>query len=92
MCNIQDIKEVSIRIQEAINSFETIIPSDNEIDQTLKTLRNDFNYLNSEVLKLVNELESVTSRADELSEINSTVNQKLNSVLDSIKSVIEEPA
>ncbi len=92
MGNIQDIKDVSIRIQEAINSFETIIPSDNEIDQTLKTLRNDFNYLNSEVLKLVNELESVTSRADELSEINSTVNQKLNSVLDSIKSVIEEPA
>ncbi|MGI9378530.1 MAG: DUF4164 family protein [Methyloligellaceae bacterium] len=92
MGNIQDIKDVSIRIQEAINSFETIIPSDNEIDQTLKSLRNDFNYLNSEVLKLVNELESVTSRADELSEINSTVNQKLNSVLDSIKSVIEEPA
>ena len=49
MGNIQDIKNVSIRIQEAINSFETIIPSDNELNRTLKTLRNDFNYLNSEV-------------------------------------------
>ncbi len=91
MGNIQDIKNVSIRIQEAINSFETIIPSDNELNRTLKTLRNDFNYLNSEVQKLVNELESANSRADELSEINSAVNQKLSSVLDSIRSVIQEP-
>ena len=91
MGNIQDIKNASIRIQEAINSFETIIPSDNELNRTLKTLRNDFNYLNSEVQKLVNELESANSRADELSEINSAVNQKLSSVLDSIRSVIQEP-
>lgn len=92
MGNHQAVESVSARLQNTINEFETNVSGASSNQATLARLKGDFDQLKAEMHRLMADLEAAEEKANELSRINKMVTTRLLSVMDSIKSVIDEPA
>ena len=92
MGNYQEVESVSTRLQATISEFETIVSGNISNQATLQHLKGDFDKLKAEIYRLMADLDAAEEKASELSRINEMVTNRLVSVMNSIKSVIEEPA
>ncbi len=92
MGNHQEVGAVSTRLRATINEFETKVSGKIANQAAFEHLKGDFDKLKSDMGRLMADLEAAEEKANELSRINKMVTNRLVSVMDSIKSVIDEPA
>jgi chromosome segregation ATPase len=89
MSNSKALEEAAARLTKALQAFEQAVARRLEDDQSIEDLEQHIRDLNAEQERLMASLTDARQRAERLESVNDEVSGRLETVIDSIKTILK---
>jgi len=89
MSNSKALEEAAARLTKALQAFEEAVAQRLEDDQSIDDLEQHIRDLNAEQERLMASLTDARQRAERLESVNDEVSGRLETVIDSIKTIMK---
>jgi len=89
MSNSKALEEAAARLTKALQAFEQAVARRLEDDQSIDDLEQHIRDLNAEQERLMASLTDARQRAERLESVNEEVSGRLETVVDSIKTILK---